>query len=67
MPAKKNGTEVLNCNGKNVAWINVHGGGAIGGSPELETGICSYTAINNCCIVFNPEYRLAGTGGTTAD
>jgi len=53
--------------GNNAAWINVHGGGAIGGTPEQETGICSYTAINNCCMVINPEYRLAGTGGTTAD
>ena len=48
----------------NVAIIDVHGGGAIGGSPELNKAPACYSAILNCAIVFNPMYRLAGSGAT---
>lgn len=42
--------------------INAHGGGGIGGSPELEEPFCSYIAHENNVIVFNIDYRLAGSG-----
>jgi acetyl esterase/lipase len=42
--------------------INAHGGGGIGGSPELEAPICCHMAVKNKVIVFNVEYRLAGSG-----
>lgn len=48
----------------NVAIIDVHGGGAIGGCPEHNKPACCYSAITNCAIVFNPQYRLAGSGAT---
>lgn len=46
----------------NVAWFDFHGGGAIGGSPDLHSKPCSYTAAHLNVIVFNPTYRLAGEG-----
>lgn len=48
----------------NVAFIDVHSGGCIAGSPELNKAFCCYTALNNCALVFNPKYRLAGSGAT---
>ena len=47
---------------ENACIINAHGGGGIGGSPELEAPICSHMAVKNKVIVFNVEYRLAGSG-----
>ena len=48
----------------NVAFIDIHSGGCIAGSPDLNGPFCCYTALNNCAIVFNPQYRLAGTGAS---
>ena len=42
--------------------INAHGGGGIGGSPELEEPFCSFIAHENNVVVFNIDYRLAGSG-----
>ena len=46
----------------NACIINAHGGGGIGGSPELEAPVSCYIAVKNNVIVFNVEYRLAGSG-----
>ena len=50
----------------NVAFIEIHGGAAMAGSPELQFGPACYMAINNNAIVFNPKYRLAQEKGPTA-
>ena len=50
----------------NVAFIECHSGGCIGGSPEHNKGYSCYTALDNCAIVFNVKYRLT-TSGATAD
>lgn len=44
------------------AFIDVHGGGAIGGSPEINTPTACYEAIQLNAVVFNPQYRLADQG-----
>lgn len=36
------------------AFIDVHGGGAIGGSPEINTPTACYEAIQLNAVVFNP-------------
>jgi len=46
----------------NVAFIDCHGGGCIGGSPDQNKAFCSFMALNNCAIVFNVKYRLTTTG-----
>jgi len=38
----------------NIAFIDVHGGGAIGGSPEFNAPCACYDAIYCNCIAFNP-------------
>ena len=48
----------------NVAFIDMHSGGCIAGSAELNKPFDCFMALNNCAIVFNPKYRLAGTGAT---
>ena len=48
--------------GRHACIVNAHGGGAIAGSPELEAPICCYMAVKNKVVVFNVEYRLAGSG-----
>lgn len=47
----------------NVAIIELHGGGGIGGSPDLSARPASHMARSLNCIVFNPEYTLAAKGG----
>ena len=46
----------------NVGFIDVHGGGNIGGSPELNSLASSMWATEFNCIVFNPKYTLIMEG-----
>ena len=57
-----NHNNTANTHNDNACIINAHGGGAIAGSPELEAPICCYIAVKNNVVVFNVEYRLAGSG-----
>jgi len=48
----------------NVAIIEVHSGGCIGGSIDQNKPIGCLMAIKSNAIVFNCKYRLAGSGAS---
>lgn len=46
----------------NVCFIDVHGGGSIGGSAKFNTNFASYFAVTLNCVVINVSYRLCFEG-----
>lgn len=51
----------------NIALVEVHGGGCLGGSPEINKRIACYWAKKMNCVVFNPAYPLVDTGKKALD